>query len=224
LLSSAEEPVAGRPLQSSRLPLFIGLGLVLFASLAFAGYKVLGAGNADKSAKAAAEPSATVSASAVPPAAAPVASAPAAAPSDVAAPAAPARALFSCQPQACEWIVCDGKNLTGFSQEVEVTAGPHECSASKFGFGSKSLSFTAIPGQVTTVVFDLPPLPPTAKQKAAAAAGPTPAAKPAASTAAAKPATATPVAKPAATPTPATKAPITTSTKKKKCSTFLGCK
>jgi len=197
---------------------------VLFAGLAFAGYKVLGSSKAGDEAKAGAEPSAAVSASAAPPTPAPVPSAPAAVPSDVAAPAQPARALFSCQPQACEWIVCDGKNLTGFSQEIEVTAGPHECSASKFGFGSKSLTFTAAPGQVTTVVFDLPPLPPTAKQKAAAAAAPTPAAKPAATpTPAAKPAaTPKPAAKPAATPI--TKTPVTTSTKKKKCSTFLGCK
>jgi serine/threonine-protein kinase len=224
LVSNAEQPVAGLPKKSSSLPLFIGLGVVLFAGLAFAGYKVLGSSKAGDEAKAGAEPSAAVSASAAPPTPAPVPSAPAAVPSDVAAPAQPARALFSCQPQACEWIVCDGKNLTGFSQEIEVTAGPHECSASKFGFGSKSLTFTAAPGQVTTVVFDLPPLPPTAKQKAAAAAAPTPAAKPAA--------TPTPVAKPAATPkpaakpaaTPITKTPVTTSTKKKKCSTFLGCK
>jgi hypothetical protein len=223
LVSPAEEPVAGPPKKSSSVPLFIGLGVVLFAGLAFAGYKVLGSSKAGDETKAGAEPSAAVSASAAPPAPAPAPSTPAAAPSDVAAPAQPARALFSCQPQACEWIVCDGKNLTGFSQEIEVTAGPHECSASKFGFGSKSLTFTAVPGQVTTVVFDLPPLPPTAKQKAAAAAAPTPAAKPAATpTPAAKPAaTPTPVAKPAATPV--TKTPAT-STKKKKCSTFLGCK
>jgi eukaryotic-like serine/threonine-protein kinase len=223
LVSPAEEPVAGLPKKSSRLPLFIGLGVVLFTGLAFAGYKVLGSSKADDEAKAGAEPSAAVSASAAPPTPAPAPSTAAAAPSDVAAPAQPARALFSCQPQACEWIVCDGKNLTGFSQEIEVTAGPHECSASKFGFGSKSLTFTAVPGQVTTVVFDLPPLPPTAKQKAAAAATPAPAAKPATTpTPAAKPAaTPTPVAKPAATPV--TKTPAT-STKKKKCSTFLGCK
>jgi serine/threonine-protein kinase len=226
LASSAAEPVAGPPQKSSRLPLFIGLGVLLFAGLAFAGYRVLGSSRAGDEAKAGAEPSAAVSASAAP--AAPAPSSAAVPSSDVAAPALPTRALFSCQPQACEWIVCDGKALTGFSQEVEVTAGPHECSASRFGFGSKSLTFTAAPGQVTTVVFDLPPLPATAKQKAAAtpttaakpAALPTPVAKPAA-TPTTKP-TATPTAKPAATPT--TKTPVTTSTKKKKCSTFLGCK
>jgi hypothetical protein len=59
-------------------------------------------------------------------------------------------------------------------------------------------------------VFDLPPLPPSAKQKPAAAA-PTPATKPAATPTAAKAA-------------PTTKTPVSTSTKKKKCSTFLGCK
>jgi eukaryotic-like serine/threonine-protein kinase len=228
--SSAAEPVAASSQKSSRLPLFIGLGVLLFAGLAFAGYQVLGSSKAGDEAKAAPEPSAAVSASAAP--AAPAPSSAAVASSDVAAPAQPARALFSCQPQACEWIVCDGKTLTGFSQEIEVTAGPHECSASRFGFGSKSLTFSAAPGQVTTVVFDLPPLPPSAKQKAAAA--PSTTAKPAATSApVTKPATkpaATPVTKPAATPvtkpaaTATTKTPVTTSTKKKKCSTFLGCK
>jgi serine/threonine-protein kinase len=233
LVSTAEDPVAGLPRKSSsRLPLFIGAGVVLFSGLAFAGYKALGSSKAADETKAPAEASATASATAAPPAAVTATTSAEAAPSAAPAPSQPARALFSCQPQACEWIVCDGKNLTGFSQEIEFTAGAHECSASKFGFGSKSLTFTATPGEVTTVVFDLPPLPATAKQKAAAAAAPTPAAKPAATptpaakpastpTPAAKPATAT---KPAATPTPAAKSPVTTSTKKKKCSTFLGCK
>jgi serine/threonine-protein kinase len=233
LPSNAAEPSAGVPKKSSSLPLFIGLGVLLLSGLAFAGYKVLGSKSSDD-AKAAAEPSAAASAPAAPVAVAPAASAVPAA--SAAAPAGSARARFSCQPESCEWIVCDGKNLTGFSEELEVTAGTHECSASKFGFGSKSLTFTATPGQVSTVVFDLPPLPP----KAGAAAAPAPATKPApVATPASKPAAAAPTTKPAATPTtkpvaaapttkpaatPTAKPPATTSTKKKKCSTFLGCK
>ena len=199
LLSSAEEPIAGLPKKGSAVPLFIGLGVVLFAGLAFAGYKVLSKGS-----EATAVPS--VAASAV------------TAPSVTAAPAAtgPARARFTCQPQACEWVVCDGKNVTALNEEIELTPGNHDCSASKNGFGSKAVTFAATPGQVSAVLFELPPLSATTQQKVAAA---TPAAKPALSPAA-KPAP-TPAAKPAS-PTPAAKpAPAT---KKKKCSTFLGCK
>jgi hypothetical protein len=215
---SGDEPVAGVPKKSSLLPVFIGLGVLLLGGLAFAGYKVLGSGS---SAPATPEPSAAASVSA-----APVASAAPAAPSG------PARARFSCQPEACEWVVCDGKNVTTINDEVELAPGSHDCSASKNGFGSKSVTFTATPGEVSAVLFELPPLPAGAAQKAglAPAATPAPAAAPAAATPAAKPAAvaatpkATPTPKPAATPaaTPAAK-PAATS-KKKKCSTFLGCK
>jgi hypothetical protein len=146
------------------------------------------------------------------------------APSASAAPSGPALARFSCQPEACEWIVCDGKNLTNFEREVEMAPGNHECSASKLGLGSKSLSFTATPGQMAEVVFELPPLPPTAQQKAAAAAS-APVAKAAAP--AAKPATKepAPAAKAGAVTTkPATKAPAAKPSTKKKCGTFLPCK
>lgn len=239
LVSSAEEPAAGVPKKSSSLPLFIGLGVLLLSGLAFAGYKVLGSKSGD--AQADAEASAAASAPAAPVSAVPSDSALPVAATSAAAPASSARARFSCQPESCEWIVCDGKNLTGFSEELEVTAGVHECSASKFGFGSKSLTFTATPGQVSTVVFDLPPLPPKAGAVATAPAAPVapaskpapvaaPASKPAAVAATTKPVTAAPATKPAATPTakpaltPTTKPPAATSTKKKKCSTFLGCK
>jgi outer membrane biosynthesis protein TonB len=123
-------------------------------------------------------------------------------------------------------VVCDGKNVTGINDEIEFAPGNHDCSASKNGFGSKSLTFSATPGQTTEVLFDLPPLPAATQAKAAAAAGTpaptTPAPKPA-PVAAAKPASPTPAAKPAP-PKPATTPPKPALKPKKKCSTFLGCK
>jgi serine/threonine-protein kinase len=224
LLSTPEE-VAGVPKKGSKTPLFIGLGVLLFAGLAAAGYVVVSKTREGASAEAIASASAS-------------AAAPAPAPSASAVPSGPARARFSCKPEACEWIVCDSKNLTNFDQEVEMTPGNHDCSASKLGLGSKSLSFTAVPGQVVEVVFDLPPLPASAQQKAAAAAG----------ASASAPAAATPAPAAAAAPapktasTPATKAaakePTTTKpaakepaakpaskpSTKKKCGTFIPCK
>lgn len=212
-----DEAPAPLPKKRSSLPLFIGLGAVLFAGAAVAGYTALGEGDTEQ---ASAEPAA----SAAPSAAAPAAPATAAAAPASAAPVGPARARFSCQPVSCEWIICDGKNLTSFDRELEVEPGAHECSASKTGFGSKSLTYTATPGQVAEVVFELPPLPAPAQAKAAA--------KPAAPTAAAAAKPAAPAAKPAVkTATeataakPAAKTAVKTSTSaKKKCSTFLGCK
>lgn len=221
---ASEEPLPSIPRKSSALPLLIGLGVLLLGGLALAGYLVLG-----KSSDSAAKPEG----SAQP---APSASAPAAASAAAAAPSGPARARFTCQPEACEWVVCDGKNVTAITEEVELTPGNHECSASKNGFGSKAVTFAAVPGQVAAVLFELPPLPAATQEKAAAATPPTTPSKPAApATTPAKPAatpskpiaatpskpTATPTAKPtAATPTPTAKP-----TKgKKKCSTFLGCK
>ncbi len=202
LLSSAEEPIAGLPKKGSTLPLFLGLGVVLFAGLAFAGYKLLSKGGTEA-------PSV--------PSAAPAVAAPSAVPTPVAT--GPARARFTCQPEACEWVVCDGKNVTALNEEIELTPGNHDCSASKNGFGSKAVTFTATPGQVSAVLFELPPLPaattPAAKPAPPAAKPAPPAAKPAPP--AAKPAP--PAAKPA--PPAAKPAPLT---KKKKCSTFLGCK
>jgi hypothetical protein len=232
MLSTPVEHAAGVPKKPNLLPVFIGLGVLLLGGLAYAGYAVLGRSSSGVSA----EPSASASASSVPLAAP-------SAPARVAT--GPARAHFTCQPQACEWVVCDGKNVTGINDEIEFAPGNHDCSASKNGFGSKSLTFSATPGQTTEVLFDLPPLPAATQAKAAAAAGtpaptpaaaakpgpavaakpaPTPAAKPApAPAAAAKPASPTPAAKPAP-PKPATTPPKPALKPKKKCSTFLGCK
>jgi eukaryotic-like serine/threonine-protein kinase len=219
-LVSADEPIEVVPKKSSLLPVFIGLGVLLFGGLAFAGYKVLGS---DSSAAATPEPSAVASVSAAPV----VSAAPA-------APSGPARARFTCQPEACEWVVCDGKNVAAINDEVELTPGSHDCSASKNGFGSKSATFIATAGEVSAVLFELPPLPAGAAQKAGLAPANTPApaaaAKPAAAAPAAKPAAgaatpkATPTAKPAAATPAATPASKPATTKKKKCSTFLGCK
>ncbi len=210
MLSAPDEPVAGLPKKGSKLPLLIGLAVVLFGGLAFAGYSVVTSRNQAAHARALASASAAAAA----------AKAAAAAASAKAVPTGPAKAKFSCTPEACEWVVCDGKNLTNFTEEVELEPGNHDCSASKLGLGSKSLTFTATPGQVSQVVFELPPLP--AKAAAAAAA---------AAPAAATPAGTTPVAakspvaaKPTTTTKPITSAKPTTTGKKKKCSTFLGCK
>jgi serine/threonine-protein kinase len=226
-LPSTPDDVAGLPKKSSsKLPLFLGLGVLLLAGAAFGGYAVL---SKDGDAGASAEPSASASASAALAAPPPAASASAAA-------SGPARARFSCQPAACEWVVCDGKNITNFNDEVEMTPGSHECSASKLGLGSKSLTFEAVPGQLAQVVFELPPLPATAQPKPAPAPAATPAPKAAAP--ATKPATKEPAAKPLASAKPATTAKPATSAKTtttkepaskttkggKKCSTFLGCK
>ncbi len=226
LVSPVDEAVAGLPKKRSSLPLLLGLGVLLFGGLAYAGYRVLGQGG---DSKASPEPSAAASVSPAPSVAlAPV------------VPSGPARARFTCQPQACEWVVCDGKNIAVVNDEVEVTPGGHDCSASKNGFGSKSVSFTATPGEVSSVVFDLPPLPAATQQKSGLAS-PAPAAKPAAVAATPKPKStpvttpkstpvvtpkATPVVTPKATPTAAAKQPVakTPTPKKKKCSTFLGCK
>lgn len=219
MLSTPVEHAAGVPKKGLPVPLLIGAAVVLVGGLAVAGYAVLGRGGS--SATVTPEPSASAVVS------------PAAAPSVVApASTAPARAKFTCQPEACEWVVCDGKNINGLGDEIEFVPGNHDCSASRNGFGSKSLSFTATAGQTVAVNFELPPLPAATQAKAAAAAA---AAKPAATPAPAPKATpapatkaATTAAKPAATPAPkTTAAPKSTtgkSTKGKKCSTFLGCK
>ncbi|MDF3065600.1 MAG: Protein kinase [Polyangiaceae bacterium] len=246
LVSSAEEPVAPPRKKSLALPLMIGLGVVLLSGLALAGYAVLGKSD---------ETAAALSSASAVPAAAPAPQA-AVAPSatSVVVASGPAKARFTCQPQACESVVCDGKNVAQITGEVELEPGRHECSASRGGFASTAVTFTASAGQTSAVQFELSPLPPA---KAAAAPAP---AKPAA-TATSKPVAATPsakaaAAKPAATPTAkpaastaakptasakaaaaaasakaaatsvAAKAPATSksATTKKKCSTFLGCK
>jgi eukaryotic-like serine/threonine-protein kinase len=228
-LSVGEEPVSGLPKRkSSLLPLLIGVGGVLFAGLAYAGYQALG-GPGEKA--VAEPPSPSPSAAAPTPSAAPATAA-------SAEPTGPAKARFSCQPEACEWVVCDGKNVAGIEGEVEVAPGPHECSASKLGFGSKSLTFAATPGQVVSVLFELPALP--AKAAAAPPATAAPAVAPKALADAAKPAAppakaAAVAPKPVASAKPSTAAKAAATTQaakdasasgkpKKKCSTFLGCK
>jgi eukaryotic-like serine/threonine-protein kinase len=216
--SFIDEPLDAAPAKPrSRVPLFAGVGVALFAGLAFASYRALGT---DGEQTRAALPSAGA---APPPAPATVASA---------EPTGPAKARFTCRPQACEWVVCDGKNVTGIDGEVEVTPGPHDCSASKVGFGSQSVSFHATPGQVAAVSFELPPLPPAATKALAGAPppaepvkAPAVAAKPAAVAAKPTAVAAKPAAAKTAATTAATKdAKATTSKTKKKCSTFLGCK
>jgi hypothetical protein len=214
---SAEEHAAGVPKKSSPLPLFIGVGVVLLGGLAYAGYAVLGKGSAPVPSAA---PSIAAGVPSTPPAAPSVAS------------NAPARARFTCKPEDCEWVVCDGKNVSTVHDDIEVMPGSHDCSASRNGFGSKAVTFTAMPGQVAAVVFELPPLPASAQQKALAGnPGSVAAPKPAAPTAAPAPKpAATPATKPAAAPAPAAKPAATPATKpaptkpKKKCSAFLGCK
>jgi serine/threonine protein kinase len=207
-LSTANEPAGGAPKKGSALPLFIGLGVLLLGGMAFAGYKVLGKGEDQPKP----EPSARAAVSA--------------APSAVAAPsaAAPARARFTCQPEACERVVCDGTPLTVVNDELELTPGRHDCSASRSGFGSKSMTFTAVAGQTEVVVFELPPLPPSTPQSAPPANPHRALAKPAPT--AAKPApVAVKTAAATTTKAAATPAAKATATKpKKKCSTFLGCK
>jgi serine/threonine-protein kinase len=208
LASPADEVPAGLPPRRSSLPLFLGLGVLLLGGLAFAGYKVLGKSDS----RASAEPSAAPSVAQAP-------SAPAA--SAAPFPAAPARARFTCQPQACDWVVCDGKNVAVVNDDIEFTPGNHDCSASRNGFGSKSVSFTATPGEVAAVSFELPPLPAETRQKAALA-NPGTAVKAAAEAAAAKATAAKPAS--VATAKPATVTSKPNAVKKKKCSTFLGCK
>ncbi|HXK18433.1 MAG TPA: protein kinase [Polyangiaceae bacterium] len=199
---SADEHAAGVPTKSPMLPLLLGFGVLLLGGLAYAAYAVLGKTSAPTA------PSAAASVAPVPSASA--------APAASAAWNAPARARFTCKPQDCEWVVCDGKNISAVHDEIELTPGSHDCSASRNGFGSKAVTFTATPGQVAAVEFELPPLPAATQQKALGAT-PAPAAKPSAATPAAKPASATPATKPPASkPTP--------TKPKKKCSTFLGCK
>jgi eukaryotic-like serine/threonine-protein kinase len=228
--SAAESPASAPRKKSWALPLMIGLGVVLLSGLAVAGYAVLG--KSDEPAAAA-----SVSVPVVPPEPASAAPAPAA-PTPSAA-TGPAKARFTCQPAACEWVVCDGKNVAQLADAVELDPGSHECSASRSGFASRAVAFTATAGQTSEVQFELSPLPP--QQPKVAAVAPTPAksavattagakepvssptkpAKPAASVASKVAATA-PSAKPAGSA--AVKASAASKTNKKKCSTFLGCK
>ena len=224
LPSFPDDAIPGVPKRRLPLGALIGGGVLLLVGVAAAGYAVLGRSGASAKPEPSVAPSVGVPLASSTPA--------------PAAPPSPARAKFTCAPEACDWVVCDGKNVTGIAEEVELAPGSHECSASRNGFGSKSLTFTAAPGQVAAVNFELPPLPPATQAKAAAASAATkgtatpapvtkaPAAAPKtavttaskAAPAAAKTTTKEPPAKAAATAKAATKGT------KKKCSTFLGCK
>lgn len=225
--ASLDEP-AGVPKKGAALPLLLGLGVVLVSGLALAGYFVLGK-NGDPRATASA-----VSPSTPPPSvAATVAPAP-----SVTSTAAKAR--FTCQPEPCEWVVCDGKNVTEPGADVELASGNHECSASRTGFASKAVAFAAVPGQVSPILFELSPLPPTTPKgigsgsSAPRAAAAAPASKPAAAAPASKPTAAAATSRPSlaasAKPTglkaaaPASAKPALSAKPKKKCSAFLGCK
>lgn len=219
--SSAESPdsfVPRTPKQSSALPLLIGLGVVLLAGVALAGYALLGNDAPPK-------PAASASAA---PSPAPVTPSP---PAPSAASVAPAHVRFTCEPGPCDSVVCDGSSLSGIGEDVELAAGPHECSAARSGFGAKTTSFTASSGQLSNVVFELSALPAIAHpQVNAPKPTPAPAAAAPVKPAPAKPAPAkapTPKAAAAAKTAAAAPAPAKTTAaaaKKKKCSTFLGCK
>lgn len=244
-ISSADESVAPANKKSLALPLMIGLGVLLLSGLAIAGYAVLGKRQEPVAAAPSAAPSANVASAGLP---APLPAASVA--------ASPAKARITCQPEACESVVCDGKPIAQAADkadvEVEVEPGAHACSASKSGFTSQPVAFTATAGQTSAVQFELTRVPPSQPAKAAPAAQTQ--SKPAAVAATAKPAAAAPSskaataakastaasAKPAAATSAKTAATAAASAKaaasataakaaaasktKKKCSTFLGCK
>jgi serine/threonine-protein kinase len=208
---------AGLPRSSSKLPLLLALGVLLAVGGAFGAVRLF-SNESDQSAGAA-----SASASA-----APLASA---------APAM-ATARFTCEPGACDWVMCNGTKLEPASAEHRLAPGAHECSASKYGYGPKSLKFELQPQQVATLTFELEPLPERPPQVAGSSvAVPAPRIRPPA-------APSKPVVAPKATGESKTrqttsaagktgssssKSPPKTSTKssassKKKCSTFLGCK
>lgn len=191
--------------KSLALPLMLGLGVLLVAGLGVAGYAALGSK----------EETSTPPAS---PSAPPATATPEVPPPPVPAPVAPAKAAFSCLPEACEAVVCDGKNVALTTSEVELAPGSHECSASRSGFTPQTVTFTATAGETSAVRFELAPVParPQSTPKPATVSTPP---KLAAKTAAAA---ASGASKPAASSI-AVKASAATKSKKK-CSPFLGCK
>jgi serine/threonine-protein kinase len=221
----------------SAAPFFIGGAILCFALTAVGAVALYrnreGAAEAAASASAlAAAARASASAAALAaeaPSARPAADSSAAAAPASAAPEAEtrARALFQCQPQACEAVVCDGKSLPGAeSGPVELAPGEHSCSVSRVGFAAKTFKFTAKAGETQTLEFTLTPssaiaVTPTPKPLASAKTAAVTSSKPA-PTNTTKPATA-PTSK---TPTTSTsKAAATTTPPKKKCgSTFIPCK
>jgi serine/threonine-protein kinase len=221
----------------SAAPFFIGGAILCFALTAVGAVALYR--NREGAAEAAASASASAAAARASASAATLAAAAPSTPptvdSSVPAPtasAAPAdatraRALFQCQPQACEAVVCDGKSLPGAEAgPIELAPGEHSCSVSRVGFAAKSFKFTAKAGETQTLEFTLAPtasiaVTPTPKPAVSAKPAAIASSKPAAS-AATKP-VAAPATKPAATST--SKAAATTTAPKKKCgSTFIPCK
>ena len=218
----------------SAAPFFIGGAILCFALTAVGAVALYrnreGAAEAAASASAlaaAAQASASAAALAAAAPSAPPALNPSAAAPSASEDATRARALFQCQPQACEAVVCDGKSLPGASDgPVELAPGEHSCSVSRVGFAAKAFKFTAKAGETQTLEFTLTPTSPIAV---------TPTPKPiasaktaaSASTKAAAPATTKPATAPSSkAPTTGTsKAAATTTAPKKKCgSTFIPCK
>lgn len=67
----------------------------------------------------------------------------------------PAAAHFSCTPEPCEWIVCDGENVKKGVTTLELPAGRHRCSAARYGFRTAVVEFALEDGKTTNVVFEL---------------------------------------------------------------------
>lgn len=67
----------------------------------------------------------------------------------------PAAAHFSCTPEPCEWIVCDGENVKKGVTTLELPAGRHRCSAARYGFRTAVVEFALQDGKTTNVVFEL---------------------------------------------------------------------
>ncbi|HEY2406204.1 MAG TPA: protein kinase [Polyangiaceae bacterium] len=213
---ASAEPLASSPSgelpgvrKRSAAPLFIAGAVLCFGLTAAGAWALHRNHEAEAAAAAAASAAPSATAAAVASVVASVEPAASAVPNDK------ANIQFQCQPEACDWVVCDGEKLNGFDAgPLAIAAGEHTCSASKFGFNSKSVKFTAKAGVAQTIDFALTALPPGI-QKLAGATAP---AKP--TTSAAAP----PTAKaPATTPSkPAAAAPAAP---KKKCgSVFIPCK
>lgn len=64
-------------------------------------------------------------------------------------------AHFSCTPESCEWIVCDGEKLKTGVTELALPPGRHSCSASRYGFRTAVVEFTLEANKTTNVVFEL---------------------------------------------------------------------
>ncbi|MGC4089806.1 MAG: LysM peptidoglycan-binding domain-containing protein [Polyangiaceae bacterium] len=152
------EHVDGMP-NAPPIALFaVACGAVLLVAVvgAFAAWRVL----TRPSAVAAASASAAAPAVAMLPSAAATPSA--------SEPSRASSAHFSCTPETCEWIVCDGENVKKGVMTLELSPGRHSCSASRYGFRTAVVEFTLETGKTTNVVFELL----TSKAKSAPRAAP----------------------------------------------------